>query len=102
MRKLYLCGPITGVPEYNKPAFDAAAAALRAAGYTVFNPLENGLARTAPWEDHMRADLAQMMGCDALAVLPGAHFSRGAKLEMDLAMQSGIIPVRAVQHWLEG
>ena len=101
MRKLYLSGPITGIRDDNKPAFDAAAAALRAAGYKVFNPLENGLPRNAPWEQHMRADLAQMMVCDALAVLPGAHFSRGSKMEMDLAMQLGIMPVRAVEYWLE-
>jgi hypothetical protein len=41
-----------------------------------------------------------MMRCDALAVLPGAHFSRGSKLEMDLAMQLKIQPVRAIEYWL--
>lgn len=99
-KKLYLCGPITGIPSYNKTAFDDAAAALRGAGFQVFNPLENGLDRDAPWEQHMRVDIIQMMQCDALAVLPGAHFSRGAKLEMDLAMQLQITPVRAFEYWL--
>jgi hypothetical protein len=44
--------------------------------------------------------LLNMMRCDALAVLPGAHFSRGSKLEMDLAMQLKIQPVRAIEYWL--
>lgn len=99
-KRLYLCGPITGIPGHNKTAFDDAAAALRGAGFDVFNPLENGLNRDAPWEQHMRADLAQMMTCDALAVLPGAHFSKGATLEMNLAMQLNISPVRAFDYWL--
>lgn len=45
--KLYLCGPITGIPNHNRDAFDGAAAALRGAGFEVFNPLENGLDRDA-------------------------------------------------------
>lgn len=99
-KKLYLCGPITGILNNNKTAFDDAATALRGAGYDVFNPLENGLDRDAPWEDHMKVDIAQMMTCDALAVLPGSHNSRGAKLEMHLAMRLKITPVRAFEYWL--
>lgn len=40
MKHLYISGPITGMPDLNFPAFHAAAAALRAAGYTVTNPAE--------------------------------------------------------------
>lgn len=32
---IYLCGPMTGLPEYNYPAFHAAAAELRAQGWHV-------------------------------------------------------------------
>ena len=32
---LYLCGPMTGLPGNNYPAFHKAAADLRAAGYSV-------------------------------------------------------------------
>lgn len=98
--KLYICGPITGIPNHNKEAFNDAAAALRGAGFDVFNPVENGVPIDSPWEQHMRTDLAQMMTCDALAVLPGAHYSRGARLEMDLAIQLKIQPVRAFEYWL--
>lgn len=34
------------------------------------------------------------------AVLPGAHYSRGAKIEIELAMQLKIQPVRALHYWL--
>lgn len=99
-KRLYLCGPITGLPNHNRDAFNDAASALRSAGFDVFNPVENGVPVDAPWEQHMRADIAQMMACDGLAVLPGSDFSRGAKIEIELAIQLRI-PVM-VYHRLLG
>ena len=39
--RLYLAGPMTGLPLWNFPAFATAAAALRADGHTVFSPAEH-------------------------------------------------------------
>jgi len=38
--KIYISGPMSDMPYFNFPAFDAAAARLRAAGHDVFNPAE--------------------------------------------------------------
>ncbi len=39
-RACYLAGPMRSIPEFNYPAFMAAANSLRAAGWVVFNPAE--------------------------------------------------------------
>ncbi len=40
-KTIYISGPMSGLPECNYPAFNAAAAHLRALGYSVENPAEN-------------------------------------------------------------
>lgn len=88
--KLYLAGPMTGIPEFNAPAFHAEAARLRALGYTVENPAEVKLPDGASWSDYMRADLPLLLKCDTVVLLPGWAHSRGARLEAHLARELGM------------
>lgn len=44
-KRIYLAGPMQGYPEFNFPRFNAVAAALRAAGHTVFNPAQRDVER---------------------------------------------------------
>jgi hypothetical protein len=83
--RVYLAGPMTGLPEFNYPAFIAEAARLRAMGFEVENPAENPLPADAPWQLCMRAAIRQMVGCDMVATLPGWDKSQGAQLEVYLA-----------------
>ncbi len=39
-KKIYVAGPMRGYPEFNFPAFRAAAARLREEGHTIFSPAE--------------------------------------------------------------
>lgn len=87
---LYVAGPMTGLPDFNYPAFHAAAASLRALGYRVENPAENRLVDGSAWEAYMRSGITQLMRCDAIVLLPGWEKSRGATIEHTLAGQLGM------------
>jgi hypothetical protein len=83
--RLYLSGPMSGLPDLNFPVFHAAAAALRADGWTVINPAEITTDHGARWEDCLRLDIAQLVTCEAIALLPGWEKSEGATLEAHIA-----------------
>ncbi|MEN2672595.1 DUF4406 domain-containing protein [Herbaspirillum huttiense] len=85
MKRIYIAGPMSGLPELNFPAFHAAAAELRAQGYDVVNPAEINADPTAGWVACMRLDIAQLVTCDQIMMLPGWENSRGATLELHIA-----------------
>lgn len=86
--RIYISGPMTGLHDFNRPAFNAEAARLRALGYHVENPAENP--EQSSWAAYMRVAVRQMLTCDAIAVLPGWTASRGAKLEVMIANKCGL------------
>lgn len=86
--RLYLAGAMSGLPEMNYPAFFAEAERLRAIGYLVENPADNPVQDS--WQGYMRVAIAQLVKCDAVALLPGWENSRGARIENDLAISLGI------------
>lgn len=95
--KLYLSGPMTGLPNLNREAFNRAAKALRLKGYKVVNPPE--LDKNNPqrsWEGCLRRDITELMECDKIATLPRWKRSRGATLEVYIgkALKYEIRPVR--------
>lgn len=87
--KIYLAGPMTGLPEFNYPAFNAEATRLRAAGYQVENPAEVEAPASGKWTDYMRLTITKMMRCDCVAKLPGWKRSRGARIEVWLGRLLG-------------
>lgn len=99
--KLYLAGPMTGLPGFNYDAFHGAARVLRDAGYEVVSPAEaggDGLDR--PWVEWMRLLIPQLVACDGVAQLDGWETSRGARLETCIAVELGM-PVDRVDGWLQ-
>lgn len=91
---LYLAGQMTGLPNYNYPAFIRAEAKLRKAGYDVVNPaLLNEAGET--WEKCLRNDLKHIVTkCNGMAVLDSWMNSRGARLEVSTAIQLGMLIIR--------
>jgi hypothetical protein len=89
--RIYIAGPMTGLPELNFPAFAAEAARLRAEGHDVVSPAElnEGLEHEG-WTACMRRDLGQLVTCDAVQLLAGWERSRGARLEWLVAERCGL------------
>lgn len=83
--KIYLAGPMTGLPDFNFPAFHALAYRLRERGMTVVNPAEVNPDQAMSWSDCMRRDIAELVTCHAIALLPGWQNSKGATLEHHIA-----------------
>jgi hypothetical protein len=93
---LYISGPMTGLPNYNRAAFDRAEDTLVARGHNVWSP-----ARLPPghdWEWYMTQCLAALPTCDGVALLPGWRYSRGANIEVAAAHNMGM-PVLPVCEW---
>ena len=90
VKRIYIAGPMSGLPDFNYPAFYAAAAALRAQGHHVENPAENPSPACGTWQGYMRMSLRQIAACDCLCMLPGWRDSRGARIEHGLALDLGL------------
>jgi nucleoside 2-deoxyribosyltransferase len=101
--RLYIAGPMRGLKEFNFPAFDATAARLRAKGHEVVSPAEMDREAYGDMEkiieiakkpdatkEFMSRDLAAMLGCDGILMLPGWGRSEGACIEALVAAMCGM------------
>ena len=88
--KLYVSGPMSGLPGLNFPAFHQAAELLRGRGFEVVNPAEINPDPNAEWADCLRADIRALTYCDGIVMLPGYEGSRGATLELHIAAHLGM------------
>lgn len=95
--KIYIAGPMSGYPDYNRPAFYEVAEAFEEGGWEVFNPADNDVLlfgsheacdaviaedRTEALRIMLGSDLAWICKeADAIAMLPGWEKSYGARAE---------------------
>ena len=94
-KTIYISGPMTGMPDLNFPAFHAAAKMLRDLGHEVVNPAELNPDHTMPWGECMRKDIAALVTCDTIVLLPGWQQSRGATLEQHIAERLSMAQIEA-------
>lgn len=98
--KIYVAGPMRGIPEFNFPAFHVAAAKLRAEGHLVFNPAERDIQHHDGFNlrEALKDDLEFIcLHADAVAVLPGWESSKGAQAEVATAKALGLAIIELEQ-----
>lgn len=92
--KIYVSGPMTGLPKYNYPEFQRVSHILRELGHQVYNPSE--FSYYGPIEDFpIREAFASYCKficeeADAIYMLKGWEKSSGARVEHDLAKRIGL------------
>lgn len=97
--RIYVAGPVTGLPNENRPAFTAAELQLRGLAFAVVNPLTLPHRHDKTWASYMRECIPAMLTCESVALLPGWQLSRGAIAERDIALMLGM-DVRPLADWL--
>jgi hypothetical protein len=90
VKKLYLSGKMSGLPDLGFGLFNRVAAQLRAIGYEVVNPVEINDDPEAEWLSCIKADLDYLATCDGIALLPNWSDSFGAKIERLAAQKLGL------------
>ena len=89
--KIYLSGPMTGIPDLNRPEFNRVAALLRKRGHHVFNPAEQE--PQEPNEYRKALSLGLQWICEEaewFVSLKGSDDSPGARAEIRAALACGI------------
>lgn len=96
--KVYIAGPMTGLPQFNRPAFHQAAMNLSFEHHVPLNPaiLPDGLSEA----DYMAVGITMLQRADAIFLLTGWQFSAGARAEHALALKLGleVIEQRVSSH----
>lgn len=91
IRRVYIAGPMSGIDDFNYPAFHVAAKAWRDLGYEVVNPAENFQGdQTLPYWVYLKAAIGQVLDCDAVVVLDDWQQSNGARVEVQVADTIGL------------
>ena len=98
MKKVYIAGPMSGLPDFNRPAFRAVAEFERRAGKVALNPaiLPDGLSQP----EYMAICLPMVMMADEVLLLDGWELSAGARAEKALAEKCGIPTVTVEDRYL--
>jgi len=90
----YIAGPMSGIEAFNFPAFQEAARELGYMGFGLVYHTATGTppapADAAPWPVYLRVALRKLLGCDAVVALPGWRESKGARLEVHVALELGM------------
>lgn len=107
-RPYYAIGPVSGIEDGNRPAFERARERLEGASKAMCDIPHDLIPSDTPWPTAMRISVHKLTSSSypsmeptyRIALLPGWEESEGARLEKAVAEACGI-PVKTVDEWLE-
>ncbi len=90
--KVYIAGPMSGLPGCNRQAFNQVAVVLTLGGHVPLNPavLPDGLTQA----DYMAIGMTMLQRAEAIYLLDGWQTSAGARAEFALAEKLGLTVIR--------
>lgn len=96
MKRVYISGPITGLPDLNKHEFNKAALNMTLIGVDYFNPQDipppkENLEGKALWRYYMRECVKELPSCSHIFMLRGWYRSEGATEEHRIAKMLGLL-----------
>lgn len=83
----YISGPMSGLPDHNKPAFWVAEDAFKRQGYRILTPAHWPDNKTYEW--YMTQDIKMVLECTQMFMLKGWIKSPGACCEHEVARLTG-------------
>jgi hypothetical protein len=112
--RLYLCGPMTGIKQYNFPKFMEEAKRLRSAGYDVVNPADHAIlygfdpiadpdivCTSERRRKFLENDKKLLDTCDGMALMEGWETSDGCKEEIWYFETLGrSLDIYTVESWI--
>lgn len=85
--RIYISGPMTGLPGKNLEAFTSAATQVEEAGFYPINPGKHGINPSWSYHDYLRLDVILLLSCQGILMLDGWRDSNGALIERELAIR---------------
>lgn len=91
-KKVYISSKMTGLKDFNYPAFYKKAVELRNMGFEVLNPAEIGdkYGKAMPVSFYRHKNLAMLLQADILFVFGDVSESKGVEFEKLIARELGL------------
>lgn len=91
-KKVYISSKMTGLPDFNFPAFDKKAEELRTMGFNVLNPADIGrkYGTDKSTAFYRRKNIEMLLQADVLFVFGNIAGSKGVEFEKLIARELGL------------
>lgn len=90
--RIYISGPITGIPGQNRENFKKAQEIIESKGHEAVNPLDisDKMDAGLAWIEYLLPCLDALSECDAYTMFDRWAYSDGVRIERSFAMHLGI------------